>query len=215
MFAPTDARKFANKYQKTGKASKQDNRVARIERNALFDRIFAVFRQFKYCSMKVMRERVRQPEAYIREALEEIADLSKSGPFAMNWSLKPENLKGLDIAYATENIAPGGPEGDDSDMGDIEDEDEDDDNVKMEDVLWRGGPEANPVLIDENECIHCLRRSCGKGTGCQGKRRYRWFPGIWFGRGRMVALIPHGRRLKQQWTAEMSGLDANELSDPI
>lgn len=122
---------------KTGKAVKQDNRVARIQRNALFDRIFSVFRQFKYCSMKVMRERVLQPEAYIREALEEIADLSKSGPFAMNWSLKPENLKGLDAAYADANgVAPGGPEGvEDSDMGDIDDDDDDDDDVKMEDVL--------------------------------------------------------------------------------
>lgn len=87
--------------------------------------------------MKNFRERLRQPEAYIRETLETIADLSKSGTYAMTWSLKPENLTASEQAYGL--LAPelsGGLDGaDDSDMGDIDGEDEDDDNVKMEDVL--------------------------------------------------------------------------------
>lgn len=89
--------------------------------------------------MKVFRERLRQPEAYIRETLEPIADFAKSGSYAMNWALKPENLTASEQAYAIGGVAPdpaGGMDGaDDSDMGDIDGEDEDDENVKMEDVL--------------------------------------------------------------------------------
>jgi len=111
-----------------------------MPRDQLLDKIFAIFRQWKYVPMKGFRERLRQPEAYIKETLEPIADLAKSGQFAMNWSLKPENLSASEQAYATAGIAPpdmsGSMDGvDDSDMGDMDGEDEDDDNVKMEDVL--------------------------------------------------------------------------------
>lgn len=124
---------------KTGKAAKQDNRTARIAQNEILDKIFAIFREFKYVSMKSFRERLRQPEAYIRETLEPIADLAKSGTFAMLWSLKPENVISGSDMYASDGVAPpaapGGMDGaDDTDM-DMDGDDDDEDNMKMEDVL--------------------------------------------------------------------------------
>jgi len=82
--------------------------------------------------MKALRARLQQPEAYLRETLEKVADMPKSGRFAMHWTLKPEFKN---ATHATdESSAPGvtggidGP--DDSDIAD--DDGEDDEMIKLE-----------------------------------------------------------------------------------
>jgi transcription initiation factor TFIIF subunit beta len=40
--------------------------------------------------MKGLREVTNQPEAYLKEVLEEIAIMNRSGPYNGKWSLKPE-----------------------------------------------------------------------------------------------------------------------------
>lgn len=95
--------------------------------NELLDKIFDCFREYKYWSMKAFRDRLQQPEAYLRETLDKIAVLAKSGRFASRWSLKPENVTaGYDVPDDT-----GAPE--DDSFGDDDDDDEDED-VKFEDV---------------------------------------------------------------------------------
>lgn len=77
--------------------------------------------------MKALRAELQQPEAYLRETLEKVAVLAKSGRFATQWSLKPENrLANYD--GAGDAVAPG----EDTDLPD-EDEDDDED-IKFEDV---------------------------------------------------------------------------------
>lgn len=109
-------------------------KTARMPENELLDRIFACFKKYKYWSMKALRQELQQPEAYLRETLEKVAVLAKSGRFATQWSLRPENLAAnYEIG---DEMAPQsmGPEGnDDSEFGDM-DEDEDED-VKFEDVV--------------------------------------------------------------------------------
>ena len=85
--------------------------------------------------MKALRAELQQPEAYLRETLEKVAVLAKSGRFATQWSLKSENkIANYDqIGDAVAPTAEGDPGGD-SDMGDEEDG-EDDDDVKFEDVV--------------------------------------------------------------------------------
>jgi transcription initiation factor TFIIF subunit beta len=87
--------------------------------------------------MKALRAKLQQPEAYLRETLDKVADMPKSGRFAMHWTLKPE-FKNATYAGADDGSAPtttGAMESvDDSDMGDGEDGEDDDDEV-MEDVL--------------------------------------------------------------------------------
>lgn len=84
--------------------------------------------------MKALRNELQQPEAYLRETLEKVAVLAKSGRFATQWSLKEEN-KLANYEGAADSLAPtvNGPEGgDDSEFGDLEDEEDED--VKFEDV---------------------------------------------------------------------------------
>lgn len=62
-----------------------------MPQNELLDRIFECFRRYNYWSMKAFRTELQQPEAYLRETLEKVAVLAKSGKFATHWSLKSEN----------------------------------------------------------------------------------------------------------------------------
>ena len=79
--------------------------------------------------MKALRAELQQPEAYLRETLEKIAVLAKSGPFSTHWSLKPENrinnYDGGDNAIAPD---AGIAEESDTDMND-------DDDDEFEDVV--------------------------------------------------------------------------------
>ncbi|KAI0045982.1 hypothetical protein FA95DRAFT_1494707 [Auriscalpium vulgare] len=60
----------------------------RIPRNQLLDMLFELFRERAHWPVKLLRERTRQPEAYVREILAEIAVLHRSGEFVGNWELK-------------------------------------------------------------------------------------------------------------------------------
>ena len=80
--------------------------------------------------MKALRAEVPQPEVWLRQNLEEVAMLHKSGRFANQWSLKPEYLESNGTGSA--EVAPdANPDGDASEA----DGDEDEDSIKMEDVL--------------------------------------------------------------------------------
>jgi transcription initiation factor TFIIF subunit beta len=104
--------------------------------NELLDLIFQCFREYNFWSMKALRAKLQQPEAYLRETLDKVADMPKSGRFAMHWTLKPE-FKTATNAAADDGSAPtaaGAVDNiDDSDMADLDGEDDDDE--VMEDVL--------------------------------------------------------------------------------
>lgn len=72
-----------------------------------------------------MRETLDQPESYLKEVLEEVAIMARSGPYTNLWQLRPE-YKESSYDNVNAEIAPGG------DAGASEDEDE---NLKMEDVI--------------------------------------------------------------------------------
>ena len=117
--------------QKTGpavpKGKKVETKTARMPENVLLDLIFECFSQFRYWSLKSLRARIPQPEAYLRATLEKVAELHRSGTFANNWELKPENRRqgsATEAVKASDVIV----EASDSDG-------EDDADMKMEDVL--------------------------------------------------------------------------------
>lgn len=98
---------------------KLDGKAVRIERSALLDILFKLFEEYPYWSLKGLKERTKQPEVYLREVLDSMAVLNKSGPYAMKYSLQAE-YKQL------------------SNQGGAQDEDEaddDDEDVEMETVL--------------------------------------------------------------------------------
>jgi len=76
---------------KPSKAKRLENRTARWPENQLMDELARCFSQHKYWSIKAFRNKIPQPEVYIRECLEKIAELNRSGPFANHWSLAKGN----------------------------------------------------------------------------------------------------------------------------
>lgn len=118
----------------TKKSRPQDNKAARIPETDLMDALFKLFTEYPFWSMKLLRQKTKQPEAYLREVLSKIGRLVKSGPAANNWTLKPEwaatrnaNWEALDENSAAVGEGIAGSDGEDG-----EDDDEDED---MEDVL--------------------------------------------------------------------------------
>ncbi|CZT00396.1 related to transcription initiation factor TFIIF subunit [Rhynchosporium agropyri] len=125
---------FIKTKNQTTKERPQMMKTARMPQNELLDRIFDCFRKYNYWSMKALRAELQQPEAYLRETLEKVAVLAKSGRFATQWSLKAEN-RISNYAGEGDAVAPTAEDmgGEDSDMADEEDGEEDED-VKFEDV---------------------------------------------------------------------------------
>lgn len=72
------------------KSKPQENKYTRMPQNELLDRIFGCFREYQYWPFKALKARLMQPEAYLKQTLEMVAHLVKSGDFAMTWELKPE-----------------------------------------------------------------------------------------------------------------------------
>ncbi|KAI0444831.1 transcription initiation factor IIF, beta subunit-domain-containing protein [Xylaria telfairii] len=110
--------------QKKSKKQKEE-KAARLPQSELRDRIFQCYDKYAYWSLKAFKQALHQPEAWLRENLEELAMLHKSGRFANYWELKPEYKR---LNMQSVEGAPPSPEPNDSDF------DGDDDNIEMEDV---------------------------------------------------------------------------------
>lgn len=88
--------------------------------------------------MKGFREVTNQPEAYLKEVLEEIAVMNRSGPFTGKWSVKEEfkSQVSSDPAAAAAGAPAAGAPGNANEVIEVEDDDDDDeDEVEMEDVI--------------------------------------------------------------------------------
>lgn len=104
-----------------------------MPKNELLDMLFECFKEYKYWHLKDLRSRTMQPESYLREVLDSIAELVRQGASANTWRLKQTGPDGgfdtSAFADAQEAVAPARPE-----LDDLSDDDEDEKNVKMEDV---------------------------------------------------------------------------------
>ncbi|KAH8910466.1 putative transcription initiation factor [Coniochaeta sp. PMI_546] len=123
---------FIKTAPKVEKTKRMDNKTTRMAENELFDQINRCFSEYNYWSMKGLRAKLHQPEAYLRETLDKVAILVRTGPFSNLYTLKPEFRELLakqqtgGTAMPEENtVAPVGEEP-------VDDDEED---VKMEDVL--------------------------------------------------------------------------------
>lgn len=139
---PAAGGKVGGKKQK----KEQKDKAVRMERGALFDALSKCFAEFKYWSLRALRTRLRQPEAYIKEALDDVAVLVRSGDFAMTYKLKPE-FEAARIADQTavkDEVAPqmkSDEEESDQGTGDEAGSD-DDDPMDFEEVKLEGKPPA-------------------------------------------------------------------------
>lgn len=67
-----------------------------MPQNELLDLIFDCFKRYKHWPFKSLKAELKQPEAYLKQTLEIVAVLIKSGDFASTWMLKPETQLGTD-----------------------------------------------------------------------------------------------------------------------
>lgn len=93
--------------------------------DALFDR----FREHRFWGLRDLRARLRQPEQWIKENLDEIAVMHRAGDFNGKWELKDE-YKNKDASLM--NSVGAAPKAEDSDVEMKSDEDDDDE--QFEDV---------------------------------------------------------------------------------
>lgn len=113
-----------------------------MPQNELLDLLFKCFKEWKHWHLKDIKARVQQPETYLRQTLDMIAEMVKSGTYAGTWRLKKDanfieyNADVQDFDQAREGKAPDEVAGLDgpSDLDDL-DKSEDEDDLKMEDVL--------------------------------------------------------------------------------
>lgn len=68
--------------------------MARMPKNQLMDQLFDLFQETPRWSIKPLRDRTQQPEAYLKEVLGEIAFLHKSGEFNGLWELTGNYARG-------------------------------------------------------------------------------------------------------------------------
>jgi len=115
-----------------------EQKYSRLASDVLLSLLAEKFRQYRFWSLRRLKEETRQPEAHLRDELGKIALLVKTGPAANHWTLKPEMAEALglnrqaDGSKANEDeIAPDVDEMDEDD----EDIDDDDDDGEMEDVV--------------------------------------------------------------------------------
>ncbi|WEW59321.1 transcription initiation factor IIF, beta subunit [Emydomyces testavorans] len=129
---------------KPSKPRAQETKTARMPQNELLDLIYACFRRYRYWPFKSLRAELKQPEAYLKQTLEMVAHLVKSGDFAMTWELKPEAREASyanALAYkdAKQELAPAaadeGSEGEPTASGIGTDNDDDETNIKFESVV--------------------------------------------------------------------------------
>ncbi|OAA56617.1 transcription initiation factor beta subunit [Niveomyces insectorum RCEF 264] len=124
----TYASDFIKTAQAPPKVKKVETKTARMPENDLLDLIFHCFARFRFWSMRALRAEIPQPEIYLRQTLEKVADLHRSGRFANNWELKPENRKD---GSATAEVKASEFVAETADT----DTDGEDEDVKLEDVV--------------------------------------------------------------------------------
>ncbi|KAK6454668.1 RNA polymerase II transcription initiation factor TFIIF middle subunit [Scheffersomyces xylosifermentans] len=109
------------------KGKNGEGRAIRMPKKDLLDLLFRLFEEYEYWSMKGLKERTRQPESYLKESLDSIANLIKKGPYTSKYNLKPEYRRLRDAERAVRLGL---------DVNDEDKEEEDDeDDIDMEDVM--------------------------------------------------------------------------------
>lgn len=122
-----------------GKKKVPKEKAVRIAPEALLDALDKCFRRYKYWSLKALRNELHQPEAYIKQTLENIAVLVRSGDFAMNYMLRPEyssmnNIKDEDVKEEFVEVKSE----DEEEIGTEGGEDDEDEEDEFEDVQMEG-----------------------------------------------------------------------------
>ena len=112
---------------------RKKEKAARMPENELMDLIFDCFKLYKYWTLASLKQKLRQPEAFLKETLDKVASLTRSGTMTGKYQLKPEAAPTLySDAKAFDNVkAEAAPDVDPNGLDITDDEDEE----EMEDVF--------------------------------------------------------------------------------
>ncbi|KAG8628050.1 hypothetical protein KVT40_003923 [Elsinoe batatas] len=122
---------FVSKPSLKGKKKPQTDKAVRVSTTELMDMLTECFKEYRYWSLKALKGRLKQPEAFIKSEMERIATLIRSGPFTGQWKLRPEYEATLTGGTSDIKEEAAAEEFED-------DEDEDDDEGDFEDVKMEG-----------------------------------------------------------------------------
>ncbi len=106
------------------RAAQKDTRAARVEKHVLIDKLMDLFRQHRIWGLRDLKAKVNQPEAYLRQTLDEIAFMWKAGDFNGKWELKDEYKSDAMLLNPTGVVAPKVEDSDMDKSGVEDDEDE-------------------------------------------------------------------------------------------
>lgn len=135
---------FGSITSKPGKGLKKKEpkeKNVRMPEDQLLDALQECFRQYPYWSITALRQHLRQPDVWIKEVLEKIAVLIRSGQFHGNYKLNDNTARLLNIQdmELKEEAAPVQSEME-SDQGTGDEMGDDDDDMgDFEDVKMEGG----------------------------------------------------------------------------
>lgn len=118
-------------------AAKTEGRASRMDKKVLMKLLFQLFDQYDYWTMKGLKEKTNQPEAYLKECLENIAVMERRGPYALKYRLKDEYKKSRDVERkAKEGLTLEEMEDEEKKKAEeeSEEEEEEEDDIEMEDV---------------------------------------------------------------------------------
>lgn len=104
-----------------------------MPRTELISALFECFGEHEYWSMKGLREKLVQPEQYLKETLEDIAVCNRSGKYVGKWMLKSEYKNSVQKAGEAGEASAAPAAAAAAEVINIDDDD-DDDLVEMEDV---------------------------------------------------------------------------------
>ncbi|KAF2432865.1 hypothetical protein EJ08DRAFT_731950 [Tothia fuscella] len=116
----------------------QDNKATRMDEAALIDIIVGLFQKYKFYAMSTLKRETNQPEAYLRDIMNRIGTLIKTGPVTNHWML---NEAYNEISAADKEGTLGGIKGE----GDIKGENAMFEKIKVEDVA----PKSEEDLLRE------------------------------------------------------------------
>lgn len=108
----------------------KENRAARVPRNVLIDKLLELFKEHRIWGLRDLKIKVEQPEAYVRDVLQEVAFMWRNGDWNGKWELKNE-YKERDVGLM--NTTTVAPEAVESEAGTPSGMD-DDDNETFQDV---------------------------------------------------------------------------------
>ncbi|KAF2035718.1 hypothetical protein EK21DRAFT_53130 [Setomelanomma holmii] len=78
-------KRFEGFTKAAAKHKSQQNKAARVSREELVDMLHSCFDEYEYWAMSSLKKSTKQPEAFLKEVLIDIAQLVRSGPYASKW----------------------------------------------------------------------------------------------------------------------------------